>query len=396
MTQVMKGVRVIEVAEHAFVPGAGALLSDWGAEVIKIEPAERGDASRALMGVGAAGVNVLYQNANRGKKSIGLDLSKPEGRDVLYKLIKTADVFLCNKPPRTRNKLKIDVEDLRAHNPKIIYVRGTGQGERGPDKDKGGYDLLTYWHRAGASSAVASPRGELPFLPAPGFGDFTGAMFIAGGVMGALYHRERTGEATVVDASLLATGMWAMGASGAVAATTGNFAWPPPIMNPLSATYRTKDGRHIAFSCLQSGHYWPLLCDIIERPDLAADPRFKDHASIMANFVPAEQALEEVFAERPLEQWLERLANFTGQWTVVQSVPQAVLDPQVLANDIVQDCRAANGQPYKLIAAPIQYDGKAAKPGRGPEFNEHGEEILAEIGIDTETMIDLKVRGVVA
>jgi crotonobetainyl-CoA:carnitine CoA-transferase CaiB-like acyl-CoA transferase len=396
MTAVMKGVRVIEVAEHAFVPGAGALLSDWGAEVIKIEPAERGDASRALIAVGAAGINVLYQTANRGKKSIGLDLSKPEGREVLYKLVKKADVFLCNKPPRVRKKLKIDVEDIRAHNPKIIYVRGTGQGERGPDKDKGGYDLLTYWHRAGASSATASPRGELPFLPAPGFGDFTGAMFIAGGIMGALFHRERTGEAPIVDASLLATGMWAMGASGAVAASFGSYTWPPQIRSPLSAIYRTKDGRHIAFSCLQVGHYWPILCNLIERPDLAADARFKDHATVMENFVPAEQALEKVFAERPLDEWLKLLANFSGQWTVVQNVLQAVNDPQVLANDIIQDCRTANGQAYKLIAAPIQYDGKAATPGRGPEFNEHCEEILAGIGIDDEAMIDLKVRGIVA
>jgi crotonobetainyl-CoA:carnitine CoA-transferase CaiB-like acyl-CoA transferase len=392
----MKGVRVVEVAEHAFVPAAGALLSDWGAEVIKIEPADRGDASRQLVAVGSAGVNVLYQTANRGKKSIGLDLATPEGREVFYKLIETADVFLCNKPPRTRKKLQIDVEHVRARNPKIIYMRGTGQGERGPDKDKGGYDLLTYWHRSGPSTAARSPRGEIPFLPAPGFGDFTGAMFIAGGIMGALYHREHTGEAVVVDASLLATGMWAMNASGAVAATFGAYTWPPEIKSPLSAIYRTKDDRHLAFSCLQVGHYWPILCDLVGRPDLKADPRFKDHATIMANFEPAGEALTQVFASRPLKEWNDLLQNFSGQWAVVQDVTQAVNDPQVLANDIVQDVEAVNGQHFKLIAAPIQYDGHAAKPGRGPEFNEHCEEILAGIGIKDDAMIDLKVRGIVA
>jgi crotonobetainyl-CoA:carnitine CoA-transferase CaiB-like acyl-CoA transferase len=395
MTAVMKGVRVIEVAEHAFVPGAGALLSDWGADVIKIEPAERGDAGRGLTGVGS-GVNLLFQHANRGKKSIGLDLAKPEAREILYKLVRTADVFITNKQPRVRRKLQIDVEHIRAHNPKIIYLRGSGQGAYGPEMEQGAYDLLTYWHRAGASSAVASPRGEVPFLPAPGFGDFTGAMFIAGGVMGALFHRERTGEAPVVDVSLLSTGMWAMGASGAVAATEGRYTWPPAIRNPLSAIYLTKDGRNVALCCLQAGHYWPLLCEIIGRPELAVDPRFKDHASIMANFLAAEEILTEIFLARTLAEWRALLANFSGQWTVVQDVLETVADPQAHANGYIQDCKTADGRAYKLIAAPVQYDGKAAIPGRGPEFNEHGDEILAEIGIDAETMIDLKVRGVVA
>jgi crotonobetainyl-CoA:carnitine CoA-transferase CaiB-like acyl-CoA transferase len=395
MTQVMKGIRVIEVAEHAFVPGAGALLADWGAHVIKIEPAERGDAGRALTNVGS-GVNLLFQHANRGKRSIGLDLLKPEAREILYKLVETADVFITNKQPRVRRKLEIDVEHIRARNPKIIYLRGSGQGAYGPEKEQGAYDLLTYWHRAGASSAVASPRGEVPFLPAPGFGDFTGAMFIAGGVMGALFHRERTGEAPIVDVSLLSTGMWAMGASGAVAATEGHFTWPPQVRNPLSAIYPTKDGRHVAICCLQAGHYWPLLCKCIGIPELADDPRFKDHATIMGNFLVAEDILTKIFSALTLPQVRAMLADFSGQWTVVQEVVETVTDPQAYANGYIQECRTADGRPYKLIAAPVQYDGKAAVPGRGPEFNEHCDEILAEVGIDTEAMIDLKIRGIVA
>jgi crotonobetainyl-CoA:carnitine CoA-transferase CaiB-like acyl-CoA transferase len=395
MTAVMKGVRIIEVAEHAFVPGAGALLADWGADVIKIEPAARGDAGRALTNLGS-GINLLFEHANRGKKSIGLDLAQPEAREILYKLVKTADVFITNKQPRVRRKLEIDVEHIRAHNPRIIYLRGSGQGAYGPEKELGAYDLLTYWHRAGVSSAVASPRGEVPFLPAPGFGDFTGAMFIAGGIMGALFHRERTGEAPIVDVSLLSTGMWAMGASGAVAATDGHFTWPPQMRNPLSAIYRTQDGRFVALCCLQAGHYWPLLCECIGLPALAKDPRFKDHASIMANFLAAEAILTELFSARTLAEVRVSLADFSGQWTIVQDVAETVTDPQAHANGYIQECQTADGRPYKLIAAPVQYDGKAAVPGRGPEFNEHCNEILAEIGIDTETMLDLKVRGMIA
>jgi crotonobetainyl-CoA:carnitine CoA-transferase CaiB-like acyl-CoA transferase len=392
----MKGVRVIEVAEYAFVPASAGLLADWGAEVIKIEPVERGDAGRGISDIGPSGVQVRFHNVNRGKKSLALDLAQPEGREILYKLVKTADIFLTNKQPRVRRKLEIDVEHIRAHNPNIIYVRGTGQGPRGPEAERGSYDLLNFWHRSGASSAVMSPRGEIPFLPAPGFGDLMGAMFIAGGMMGALYHRAQTGEAPIVDASLLATGMWAMAGSGATAATEGTYSWPPPIKNPLSSIYPTSDGRHVALSCLQAGRYWAPLCEVAGRPDLAVDPRFANHAAIMENSAAAIEILTEVFSARPLEEWRRRLAEFSGQWAVVQDVLQVVNDQQALANGYVQDVETLDGKPFKLVAAPIQYDGQAAKPRPGPAFNEHGDEILAELGIDVDTLIDLKVRGVLA
>jgi crotonobetainyl-CoA:carnitine CoA-transferase CaiB-like acyl-CoA transferase len=394
MTAVMKGVRVVEVSEHAFLPAAGALLSDWGAEVIKIEPVERGDAGRGIGTTGTADVNLLFENANRGKRSLALDLASDEGREVLYKLVATADVFMTNKVARVREKLKIEVEHIRAHNPKIVYVRGVGQGERGPQANRGGYDLLTYWHRAGVSSSVAGPDGP-PFLPAPGFGDFTGAMFIAGGTMGALYHRERTGEAPVVDASLLATGMWAM--SGAIAASAQNpaWTWPPEPPNPLSRTYDTSDGGRIALCCLQAGHYWPLLTRHIGRDDLADDPRFADYTSIMANHAPAIAALSEQFRKRSRDEWCALLADFSGQWTVVQQARDLVNDPQVAPNGYLQQCETAEGVPFQLVTAPLQYDGEPAPTSRAPLFNENGDDILAELGLDWDSVVDLKVKGVV-
>jgi len=158
MTAVMQGVRVLEVAEHTFVPAASALLADWGAEVIKIEHVERGDAMRGLASSGIAvmgkDVHVLLEHSNRGKQSLGLDLTSPDGLEILAKLAATCDVFLTNKLPSVRTKLKIDVEDIRAANPDIIYVRGTGQGERGPEADRGAYDALAYWYRAGVSKGM--------------------------------------------------------------------------------------------------------------------------------------------------------------------------------------------------------------------------------------------------
>jgi crotonobetainyl-CoA:carnitine CoA-transferase CaiB-like acyl-CoA transferase len=405
VTAVLQGVRILEVAEHTFVPAASALLSDWGAEVIKIEHVQRGDAMRGLASTGVAAVpsdvHALLEHSNRGKQSLGLDLKSPEGLDILYKLAATSDVFLTNKLPSVRAKLKVDVDDIRAHNPNIIYVRGTGQGERGPDADKGSYDSLAFWARAGVAMGAKRPEYDLmPVPPAPGFGDSIGGMTIAGGIMGALFHRERTGEATTVDVSLLGVGMWAMGQAFALSLVLGiPWAAPPASKlgaNPLSRMYVTKDDHVLAFTCLQAGKYWPGLCEVIDRPELVTDPRFADHASLMANNTEAVAVLEDVFASATLDEWRARLADFDGQWAVVQNTLEAAVDPQAVANGYLQECQTAAGVPFKLVAAPVQYDEAPASPGRAPEFNEHGDTILADLGLDWDTIVDLKVRGVVA
>jgi crotonobetainyl-CoA:carnitine CoA-transferase CaiB-like acyl-CoA transferase len=404
MTAVMQGVRILEVAEHTFVPAASALLADWGAEVIKIEHVERGDAMRGLAssGIGIMGgnVHVLLEHSNRGKQSLGLDLTSDEGLDILYKLAATSDVFLTNKLPSVRKKLKIEIEDVRAHNPNIIYARGTGQGERGPDADKGSYDSLAFWCRSGIAVSVMRPEyGHVPSPPGPGFGDSIGAMTIAGGIMGALFHRERTGEATTVDVSLLGTGMWAMGQTISLSLQLDT-AWSPPpggaARNPLTGNYQTKDGRWLSFTCLQAGKYWPSACELIDRPELATDVRFAEHASLLTNGAEAASLLAEAFAERTLDEWRTPLADFTGQWAIVQNTMEVAADPQSIANGYIQDCKTAADHPFQLVAAPVQYDETPAVTKRAPEFNEHGDAILADLGFEWDTIVDLKVRGVVA
>ena len=404
MTAILQGVRVLEVAEHTFVPAASALLSDWGAEVIKIEHVERGDAMRGLASSGIAvvpnNVHALLEHSNRGKRSLALDLTSPDGLDILYQLAATSDVFLTNKLPHVRTKLHIDLEEIRAHNPDIIYVRGTGQGERGPDADKGSYDALAFWARAGVAMGAKRPEYDLtPVPPAPGFGDSIGGMTIAGGIMGALFHRERTGEATVVDVSLLGVGLWAMGQAVALSLVL-DVPWRPPSVermagNPLSRNYDTSDGHVLAFTCLQAAKYWPPMCEAIGRPELATDQRFADHASLMANNLEAVEILTEVFAGATLAEWRTRLESFVGQWAVVQDTLEAAADPQTVANGYIQDCETADGVPFQLVAAPVQFDEEPAAPGRAPELNEHGDAILAELGLDWDTVVDLKVRGVV-
>ncbi|HEY8057875.1 MAG TPA: CoA transferase [Acidimicrobiales bacterium] len=405
MTAVMQGVRVLEVAEHTFVPAASALLADWGAEVIKVEHVERGDAMRGLASSGTVSlggsVHVLLEHSNRGKQSIGLDLTSADGLDILGRLAATCDVFLTNKLPSVRTKLKVDVDDIRAHNPNIIYVRGTGQGERGPDADKGSYDSLAYWNRAGVAMGQKQADDEIvPGPPAPAFGDSIGAMTIAGGIMGALFHRERTGEATTVDVSLLSTGLWSMGGAVALSLNSGTPWGPPPrgvpTGNPLVFNYKTKDDRYIALCCLQSGKYWPEAVALVGRPERADDERFTDAAAINAHSIEGAALLAEAFAERTVDEWREQLADFSGQWTVVQDTIEAAHDPQSVANGYISDCETADGVAFQLATAPVQYDGQPAAALRAPEFNEHGDAILEGLGLDWDTIVDLKVRGVVA
>jgi crotonobetainyl-CoA:carnitine CoA-transferase CaiB-like acyl-CoA transferase len=405
MTAVMQGVRILEVAEHTFVPAASALLADWGAEVVKIEHVERGDAMRGLASSGTVdlgtAVHVLLEHSNRGKQSLGLDLTSEEGLDILYRLAATCDVFLTNKLPSVRSKLRIDVDDIRAHNPNMIYVRGHGQGERGPEADRGSYDSLAYWCRAGVAMGMKQADYDyVPPPPAPAFGDSIGAMTIAGGIMGALSHRERTGEATTVDVSLLGVGMWSMGAALALSLQHG-VGWAPPPRdiprgNPLVGNYETKDGKFLSLCCLQAGKYWPEICEVVGRPELATDERFADAKTINENVAVATELLRDAFAERTADEWRQRFAGFSGQWTMVQDTLEAADDPQAVTNGYVQECETAEGVPFKLAAAPVEYDGEPAKPKRAPEFNEHGEAILEGLGLDWDTIVDLKVRGIVA
>jgi len=406
MTAMMQGVRILEVAEQTFVPAASALMSDWGAEVIKIEHVQRGDAMRGLASTGTAmvpkDVHVLLEHSNRGKKSLGLDLATPEGLEILYKLAATADIFLTNKLARVRTKLKIDVDDIRAHNPNIIYVRGTGQGERGPDADKGSYDALAFWNRSGVAMGVKRPEDDhVPHPPGPGFGDSVGAMTIAGGMAAALFHRERTGEATTVDVSLLSSAMWAQGQAIGLSVLLERGDWMALAAsagrrNPLTANYRTKDGRWLAFTCLQAGHYWGPLAACVDRPELATDPRFADHESLMAHGGEAVEVLGEMFATRTVAEWRDALESFIGQWTVIQDALEAAQDVQSVANGYLQPCTTAGGVPFQLVASPVQFGGEPAAPGRAPEFNEHGDKILAGLGLDWDAVVDLKVRGIIA
>jgi crotonobetainyl-CoA:carnitine CoA-transferase CaiB-like acyl-CoA transferase len=406
MADVMKGIRVLEVAEHAFVPSASAVLADWGADVVKIEHAVRGDAMRGLGRTGvmdlSKGVHVLNEHSNRGKRSLGLDLGNPQGLEVLYALARRSDVFLTNKLPRTLARLRIDVEDIRAQNPDIIYVRGTSFGVRGPDRDRGGYDMTSFWCRAGSAASVSPAElpGVLP-QPGPAYGDSMGGMTIAGGIAAALLKRERTGEPSVVDVSLLSTGAWAMSAGIALSMQMKR-PWGTPMpggtgsFNPLVGVYETSDGRYVCLVMLQAARYWKDFCEHIERPELASDARFDSVEKLGANASEAVTILQQVFRTRSLAEWSERFQTLEGQWAPVQNTLEVTEDEQVRANGYVVRTATKGGTEFELVASPVQFDEEVTATRRAPEFNEHGDEILQELGFGMDRILELKAAGAVA
>lgn len=401
----MDGVRVVEVASWTFVPAAGAVLADWGADVLKIEHPETGDPQRALMTSGlvpgGGGINFMIEFPNRGKRSVGIDIANPEGRELLYKLCENADVFLTNFMPDARQRLEIDVEHIREVNPNIVYARGHGQGTKGPDARRGGYDAASFWARGAIADSLTPANQEWPISQTAAFGDLIGAQTIAGGIAAALFQRERTGEATTVDISLLGTAMWVM-QPGVVASDvlgielkSGGGGDRSAMGNPLVAQYKTKDDRVLQLVMLQSDRYWDELCQAIGRPDLAADERFTDSTKRAENAAACVAELDTTFAQRTFEEWKEILQPIDGVWAPVQSQKELITDPQAQANGYIREVTNAQDESFKLVANPVQFDETAPQLTVAPEHGQHTEEVLLELGLTWEELAEHKGTGAI-
>ncbi|HEY5853379.1 MAG TPA: CoA transferase [Aldersonia sp.] len=397
----LAGIRVLEVAMYGFVPSAGAVLADWGAEVIKVEHAVTGDPQRGLRQTGTFRVdgdpNPNVEHANRGKRSIGLDMATAGGREVLLDLARRADVFLTSFLPAHRRKFGIDVDDIRVVNPGIVYARGSALGPRGQESDKGGYDMTAFWCRGGIAASITPPGTDgMIAPPGPAVGDTISGTNLAGGVAAALVKRERTGEGSIVDVSLLGSGLWSIGHGVAlsvhldkpmVAPTPGAHGSPT---NPLSGLYATADGRYLSLVMLQPGKFWADVCRHIEKPELADDPRFASAEDIATNTPDAVEILREAIGKRTLAEWTERFATLSGPWAPVQDSRQVAADPQVRANEYL--VRAGE---LDLVANPVQFDVTAPDLAPAPEFAAQTDEILGELGLDWDRIVALKVAGAV-
>jgi crotonobetainyl-CoA:carnitine CoA-transferase CaiB-like acyl-CoA transferase len=308
-------------------------------------------------------------------------------------------VFVTNYLPGVRTRLGIDIEDIRARNPKIIYVRGTGQGARGPDAEKGGFDGASFWARAGLAMAFKDPGAEWPVDQRPAFGDVMGGLTIAGGISAALLRRERTGEPSVVDVSLLGLGMWTLAPEVTSAKLYEGVELPTfdrdSLPNPLVGTYPTKDGRFIILVLLQADRYWPDLCAHLERPDLLDDPRFKDGAARYEHRRECIEVLREAFRTRTYEEWRERLQTLEGVWAPLQTPLELHDDPQAVANGYLEPVTATTGTEFRLPANPVQFDERPPSVRGAPEHGEHTDEVLLELGLDYDQIIEHKVSGAV-
>jgi crotonobetainyl-CoA:carnitine CoA-transferase CaiB-like acyl-CoA transferase len=401
----MEGVKVLEVAQFTFAPSAGAVLADWGAEVVKVEHAEYGDAQRGLTigsgGAAAGSFQPLMEHPNRGKRSIGLALEVPSGREVLTDLVRTSDVFLTNFLPDARKRLSIDAEDIRDTNANIIYVRGSGHGQRGPEANRPGYDGSTFWSRSGCAWGVTPPdSGRLLGQPSGAFGDSIGGAMMAGGVAAALFARERTGDGSIVDVSLMSVGAWAMALWLGTAMLTGDSTAPLPTtapmhiaVNPTIGSYKTADGRFITLMMVQPGRYFADLCRHVGLEDLLEDERFQSAEGLMAHAAEIGQHLTRAFAQRTFAEWCARLRTLEGPWSPSQNPIEVAADPQVQANGYVVPVIDSEGVERKLVANPVQFDERPPEVVRGPQFAEHTDDILRELGKTEEEILKLKLEG---
>jgi crotonobetainyl-CoA:carnitine CoA-transferase CaiB-like acyl-CoA transferase len=397
-------IRVLEVSIYGFVPSAGALLADWGADVVKVEHPEMGDPIRNLSSFGFkpgdGGVTALWEVFNRGKLSIGIDIRNKAGLALVLELVDQSDVFLTNFMPETCERLGIGPDSVRARNPRIVYGRGTAFGPSGPDANKGGFDGLVYWGLSGAAISAMSPGDKFPVpLPGPAFGDIQCGAHLAHGVVAGLYRRERTGDGCIVDVSLLSGGLWAMQASIAGAYSMGRDGIvqsdrkAPP--NPLVNAYRSSDGESVSLGLLESDRYWPGLCKALDRTDLLDDVRFLDHGLRSQNSAACVAELERTIGAMPYAELKARLQSQEAPWSRIGKPIDAVTSEQALANGFVQVVNYPGGATLPLVTPPARIAGHVPTLRPAPAHAEHTDQVLARLGRDEEAIMALKLDGVV-
>ena len=395
---IFSGLKVVDFSSFVAAPGAAVILSDFGADVIKVEPPS-GDPWRhghKIAPQPEADEPYQFHLANRNKRSITLDLKSPSAQQVLEKLVTWADVFIVNTPHPARKKLKLEYDDVVRWNPRLIYADLTGFGEKGPDADLPGFDLTSYWARSGLLS-MTRDAGAPPTWPVGGSGDNATAVGLYSAIVTALYRRQRTGKGAYVTTSLLAEGVWSASVSIQAALSGAKFYGLHDRKNPANAAlnvYRASDGTW--FVLIVAADRLAAVAKAIGRPDLLTDPRFSDPAKLTANMPQLTAILDEVFAAQPMAHWQEVFSSVHVTFGAVRGPQEVIEDPQLRANDIIVPLEGAGGKLTSTISSPIQLHGVAKVPARrGPNLGEHTEEILRDLGFDADGIEDLRASGAV-
>jgi len=395
---VLDGVKVLELAEFGFVPSCGAILADWGADVVKVERPQ-GDPLRLVQKAGLVAdtgdFELLWEQINRNKRGITLDLRTDAGRAALDQLLVQADVLITSFLPSSRQRLRIEPDDVWKVNPRLVYARGHGQGQAGPDADNGGFDSVSYWARGGLAHVLTPPEGPL-IMQRAAMGDGPSGAFLAGGVAAALYQREKTGVGSIVDVSLLGTAVWTLAPDLATTSILG-VAPPPidssaPLSTPLIGTYRTRDGRWLMLNMMDDTRHWAPVCRALGLESLVDRPEYADTAARSENRVSLHATITEAIATRDLADLRPALLAEDTIWSAMATPEEVVADPQVLANGYLAP--HPDHDRARLAAGPCQFGGEhLVIRRRAPHAGEHTDEVLAEAGLVPDAIDGLRTSG---
>jgi crotonobetainyl-CoA:carnitine CoA-transferase CaiB-like acyl-CoA transferase len=400
MAGLFSDLKVLDTASFIAGPAATTMLSDFGADVIKVEPPGMGDPSRNLYKVPpdpVSSTNYMWQLTNRNKRGITLNLKSPRGQDVLRKLIAWADVLVVNYPPPVRAKLHVTYEEVAPINPRLIYADVTGYGESGPDAAEPGFDITAYWARSGLMDATRN-AGCPPALPVPGLGDQATATTLYASIVTGLYRREKTGQGCRVSAALVATGAWAAGI-WLQAALDGAQFYPkidrqhPP--DPLVNTYQASDQRWFLLVA-EEEKWWETLAGVVGHPEWVADERFSDTARRNAHTDVLTPLLEQAFAAHPFDYWREALARARIPFSLVQTVEELAHDPQLRANNFLVPIADGSATPHLTVDSPIHVEQETkAAPRVAPALGQHTRDVLKQLGYDEKTIAELGADGTI-
>jgi crotonobetainyl-CoA:carnitine CoA-transferase CaiB-like acyl-CoA transferase len=390
----LQGITVVELAHWMAAPAAAGVLADWGADVIKVEP-PGGEPMRRIWGSAGANPdapNGGFTSANRGKRSLELDVRRPAGREVLDRLLDRADVLLSNLRPSALERLGLSPAEVAERFPRLIFCTLTAYGWGGPDQERAGYDLAGFFARAGVAHQITT-RDTPPAAMWSGVGDTFTAMTAVAGISAALVDRTRTGRGRVVEASLQRTGMWAIAAELATQAMGGRPRPPYPheqCPTPMYNSYQTADGRWFYLVGVEAGRQLPKVLAAIGRTDLAADERFASARALTRNRTEVVAILDAAFAAQPMEHWAKEFDAHDVFWAPVQTPAEVLDDPQARATGawIRVDGVEIEGRPVETVDAPIRWDGQSRTTTPGPpRAGEHSREVLSWLGY-TEDEID--------
>jgi crotonobetainyl-CoA:carnitine CoA-transferase CaiB-like acyl-CoA transferase len=397
---IFEGLKVLDCASFIAAPAAATVLSDFGADVIKIEPPGSGDPYRNLPNLPGYPVsphNYAWLLESRNKKSLALDLGKPEGQQVLRRLVGSADVFITNFPPAVRGRLGITYEELGPLNERLIYASFTGYGEKGEEANKPGFDSNAYWARSGLMDLVRADLDTTPARSVAGMGDHPCAMALYGAIVTALYRRERTGKGSHVSSNLMANGIWASGVLAQARLCGAKFQERRPrerALNAVTNHYKCRDGRWIILSLLNEERQWPALARCIGREEFVSDPRFATKADRHARSLELIKIFDEIFATKDLAEWRRILDGNGLVFGVVGILDDIPDDRQMLENEVLVPFE---GDGMLTISSPIWVDGASKKqPGHPPGIGEHSDEILRAAGYDEASIKHLRAAGTVA